>query len=63
MYCSDYYFLIKKLFTGDLYASREDITGHWMERAIIAELCHCQAEEQEKIFCSFPECFGGKPHL
>jgi len=37
MYCSDYYFLIKKLFTGDLYASREDITGHWMERVIIAD--------------------------
>lgn len=43
MYCSDYYFLIKKLFTGDLYASREDITGHWMERVIIAELSHCQS--------------------
>lgn len=54
MYCSDYYFLIKNLFTGDLYASREDITGHWMDRAIIGELSHCQATEQDnKIFCSF----------
>lgn len=33
MYCSDDYFLIKKLFTGDLYANRGNIIGYWMEWA------------------------------
>lgn len=54
MYCSDYYVLIKKLFTGDLYANRGNIIGCWMKRANIANFSHCSAKEQNnRTFCAF----------
>lgn len=60
MYCSDYYFLIKKFLLGIYMQTEEILLATWMEWAIQANFSHCLAKEQ--TIGSFVH-FKGKLHL